>query len=787
MSISERRRSLASQLLAIMLATAFAVPAQAEPSPPTVTAQHAFVGDPLYGLDSAEGTLFSVAPDDPTLMASTTKIVSLHLAVDALHGRIPGACPSVSTPSQECHLGDWVTAGADAVVGSSWVPSGSSCMWDAANPPQTANVCPAGGLQQGELVQLADLLRGMMYPSGNDAAVALGDHVAGQVQTFVELMNDVTAPGHVDPQGLPNSHFTNPAGLDNWCAVPGLPFCDESFRKNGLLHYTTARDLSKIWLHASQDEIFRQVVGFQGTYQFCTTLPGGGSDVPSCTNIGKIGDRFFSYNWGGPGVYPGWEGAKGGGSTGCGSALVIVNNQPVSNNIGCEVMSTRRIGRQLVTAMMQACFGQPSCQTSDRQLMLDYAFARVFHPDLRDHAVNAESWTDQDVQCLPDGRAVSVGTTATQSLRLVTWGVDVDGSHVTKLAQGSLTQPRAAPDVFGLSPGVVSTRLDPTHIVTALTKSAPPVLGSAPEGPIKLTLWNIAADGTPQAVVKNVAAGQGRGVRLIAISDRLFVTSYVDGNEGVFKLWAKKVFVPPSKAPGEQGKPVTSLEEVRTTFWGLSSVEEADIAPVGGSYYFVSAHRRTTDGAIVDQVWVIDPSTGEIAPVGLSDPGIEGNTLSIAAIPAEATAPDEIFAPLYYATAFRTPGGTLRILYHRAMFGLDGFQGITLAGDTLDTGEAISGRAALAPFSTSGLVTAVVDGSAKHKLIVWETRRNIDDSISPYRIADRATDADATLTHVCGLPHDSNSDGDFLSASLIPEGFVPGALEVFAWRVGHRP
>ena len=63
-----------------------------------------FVGDPLYDFDGPNGELFSGAPDDPNGMASTTKIVSLHVAVDALMGRIAGACPT--SPAGFC---TWAT------------------------------------------------------------------------------------------------------------------------------------------------------------------------------------------------------------------------------------------------------------------------------------------------------------------------------------------------------------------------------------------------------------------------------------------------------------------------------------------------------------------------------------------------------------------------------------------------------------------------------------------------------------------------------------------------------
>jgi D-alanyl-D-alanine carboxypeptidase (penicillin-binding protein 5/6) len=57
-------------------------------------------------------------------------------------------------------------------------------------------------------VPLKDLLYGMIIQSGNDAAIALAEHVAGSEATFAELMNQYAAQLHMTA-----SHFTNASGL----------------------------------------------------------------------------------------------------------------------------------------------------------------------------------------------------------------------------------------------------------------------------------------------------------------------------------------------------------------------------------------------------------------------------------------------------------------------------------------------------------------------------------------------------------------------------------------------
>lgn len=70
-------------------------------------------------------------------------------------------------------------------------------------------------------VPVETLLKGLIIQSGNDAAVALAEHVAGTEEAFATRMNE-----YADRLGLTNSHFTN---------APGLPDPD---------HYSTARDLT---------------------------------------------------------------------------------------------------------------------------------------------------------------------------------------------------------------------------------------------------------------------------------------------------------------------------------------------------------------------------------------------------------------------------------------------------------------------------------------------------------------------------------------------------------------
>lgn len=93
------------------------------------------------------------------------------------------------------------------------------------------------GLKAGEQYPMIDLLYGLMLPSGNDAAIAIAEHVGGSISGFADLMN-----AKAKQLGMEHSHFLNPHGLHN---------SD---------HYTTARDMALLTAYAMENETFREIV-----------------------------------------------------------------------------------------------------------------------------------------------------------------------------------------------------------------------------------------------------------------------------------------------------------------------------------------------------------------------------------------------------------------------------------------------------------------------------------------------------------------------------------------------
>ena len=149
----------------------------------------------LMDADTGE-LLWSRHPDDPGLIASTTKIMTAWLACEA------GALDRpVRIPPE-----------AVGVEGSSLY------------------------LKEGELLTREELLLGAMLQSGNDAALALAIDTAGSEAAFVARMNEAARE-----LGLQNTHYANPHGLDS----------------EG--NYGSARDLALLTAKALENPDFRRV------------------------------------------------------------------------------------------------------------------------------------------------------------------------------------------------------------------------------------------------------------------------------------------------------------------------------------------------------------------------------------------------------------------------------------------------------------------------------------------------------------------------------------------------
>jgi D-alanyl-D-alanine carboxypeptidase (penicillin-binding protein 5/6) len=167
-------------------ATIFSASAQILPSAPQINAKGYFLVDYTTGKVIAEGEA-----DTKLAPASLTKMMTSYvIGVEIEAGNI--------SPT------DMVTISEKA-----WAKNfpGSSVMF----------------IEVGKQVSVDDLNHGIIIQSGNDACVAMAEHIAGSESAFADLMN-----AHAEKLSMTNSHFINSHGLDT----------DE--------HYTTPRDMATL-------------------------------------------------------------------------------------------------------------------------------------------------------------------------------------------------------------------------------------------------------------------------------------------------------------------------------------------------------------------------------------------------------------------------------------------------------------------------------------------------------------------------------------------------------------
>ena len=104
----------------------------------------------------------------------------------------------------------------------------------AATQASDSSVC---GVKAGDVITMRDLLYGLMLRSGNDAAIAIAEHISGDVDSFAELMNQEAAK-----LGAVQSHFVNPNGLPD------------------ANHYTSVYDLYLIFNEAVKNDTFLEII-----------------------------------------------------------------------------------------------------------------------------------------------------------------------------------------------------------------------------------------------------------------------------------------------------------------------------------------------------------------------------------------------------------------------------------------------------------------------------------------------------------------------------------------------
>ena len=167
--------------VSLFVTTTYAQTAMPTPAPPIIGAKSYLVMDARTGHEIA-----ALDPDLPLAPASLTKIMTTYVVFSALR-------------QGQIQLSDEVTISEKA-----WRMPGSRMF-----------------VEVGKRVSIEDLLLGMIVQSGNDASVALAEHIAGTEDVFAQMMNQ-----YAQRLGMHSSNFLNATGLP----AEG--------------HVTTARDLA---------------------------------------------------------------------------------------------------------------------------------------------------------------------------------------------------------------------------------------------------------------------------------------------------------------------------------------------------------------------------------------------------------------------------------------------------------------------------------------------------------------------------------------------------------------
>lgn len=199
-----KRIKLLPLLLTLCLLTALLIPcAMADvldyTTKPESTSKYVVLAD----LDNQK-ILYSVNENDKAYPASTTKIMTALLAIEAVE-------------REEISLEDMVTAK-------------SGFRYGITDDASSAHI------KEGETMSLRDLLYCAMLPSANEACNVIAMYVSGSIGDFVDLMNE-----RAEQLGCTGTHFTN---------TNGMP--DEN-------HYTTAKDLYLISAEALKHEKFTEI------------------------------------------------------------------------------------------------------------------------------------------------------------------------------------------------------------------------------------------------------------------------------------------------------------------------------------------------------------------------------------------------------------------------------------------------------------------------------------------------------------------------------------------------
>ncbi|MBO8126837.1 MAG: D-alanyl-D-alanine carboxypeptidase [Firmicutes bacterium] len=292
--------------MSILFATVFVLTllAESDPNPFRLALSATAPGGSFDTPDLSAYSSIQVTADAAILIDASTGTVLY--AKNAHQKRPPASTTKIMTAILALELGDLEEV---VKVGRSATGVGGSQIW----------------LEPNEELTLYQLLQGMMLKSGNDAAVAIAQHIAGSVKNFCALMNK-----RAKELGAFNTVFSNPNGLPEKTKP----------------HYSTAYDLAMMARRGMQIPVFREIV--RTKYE---QIPWGDHDWQRRL---KNTNRLLWYFEGADGVKTGTTRAAG----------------------NCLVASATRGGFQLIAVVLHS-----NNRWRDAAALLEYGF-RNFRPFL---------------------------------------------------------------------------------------------------------------------------------------------------------------------------------------------------------------------------------------------------------------------------------------------------------------------------------------------------------------------------------------------------------------------
>lgn len=262
------------------------------PQGPAVGAQSAIL------MDAQTGTiLYAKGIDEKHYPASTTKIMTCLLAIE------------------NSDLDEVVTFSHEAVFSIE---------------PGSSNI----GMDEGEAITMNQALHGILILSANEVANAVGEHVAGDAQSFVDMMN-----AKAEELGCTNTHFMNAHGLHH----------EE--------HYTTARDLATIARAFFSHDVLAKISGTTYcTFEATETQP---DSFSLATKNMLVEGKEYEYEW-----------------------LVGSKTGFTSQSRQTLVSCAKKDGMELICVVFVE---ESPCQFTDTIALFDYGFENFRRVKISDH------------------------------------------------------------------------------------------------------------------------------------------------------------------------------------------------------------------------------------------------------------------------------------------------------------------------------------------------------------------------------------------------------------------